>query len=329
VIPTVVWIVGRGGLLGSQIERVLAQEIPGAVAWVPRDGKLSWHDPDRLATQLGAAVDELWPAVRDLEANWMVLWCAGAGGVGTPWPALLQERAALRTLLRLLRQDPAGPRRSSGVFLYCSSAGGVYGRSDELPLTEESPGSPISEYGRNRLAEEEEVLRWGAESPVVSCLVARISNLYGPEQRLGSTQGLIGRLSQHHVHRRPLNIYVPLDTLRDHLHVEDAARYLLRCLRRLQQADRPGSVVKIFAAERSVSIAGLVGIFTRVTKQRPRIIFVSHRVTRQQPGRLLFRSRIWTDLAPRGIDLAAGVCEVYQHHLSLLQLGKLPAPPQL
>jgi UDP-glucose 4-epimerase len=211
-------------------------------------------------------------------------------------------------------------------LLLCSSAGGVYGNSVDLPVTEDSPCSPISEYGHNKLRQEAQLLRWVDETPGVSCLVARISNLYGPGQALTRSQGLIGRLSQNLVYRRPLNIYVPLDTLRDYLYVEDAARYILRCINRLRQSDARTSQVKIFAAERSISIAGIIGILSRVAKRPPRIVCRPHAMNRQQPSRLCFRSQAWTDLAPPARDLAAGIRAVYNHHLSLFQRGELPRP---
>jgi UDP-glucose 4-epimerase len=157
--------------------------------------------------------------------------------------------------------------------------------------------------------------------------VARISNLYGAGQSLARPVGLIARLSQSLLHRRPLHVYVPLDTLRDYLHVEDAARYLLRSLDRLRRLEPPTSLVKVFAAEQSVSIAGVIGIFRRVAKRAPRIVCMPHPVSGQQPSRLRFRSLMWTDCAPRLVDLAAGIREVYQDHLALLQHGRLPAPP--
>ena len=257
----------------------------------------------------------------------MVFWCASSGGVGTAPDTLAKESDALHQLLSYLSIDLA--RRlepSRGLLLLCSSAGGVYGSSVDLPLTEDSPCSPISEYGRNKLRQEAHLLRWVDGTPGVSCLVARISNLYGPGQRLTRSQGLIGRLSQNLVYRRPLNIYVPLDTLRDYLYVEDAARYILRCINRLRQCDAHASLVKIFAAEQSISIAGIIGIFSRVAKRPPRIVCRPHAMNRQQPGRLCFRSQAWTDLAPPAVDLAAGIRAVYDHHLSLFQRGELPPP---
>jgi UDP-glucose 4-epimerase len=204
----------------------------------------------------------------------------------------------------------------------------VSGSSSSLPLTEDSGCSPISDYGRNKLRQEQLVLEWRARTPLASSLVARISNLYGLSQRLTRSQGLIGHISQHLVHRRPINIFVPLDTLRDYLHAEDAARYILRSLGRLlQRLDQPSAVTKIIASENSISIAGVVGIFTRITKRPVRIVSMPRAIRSEQPDRLSFRSRVWTDLAPPTVDLAAGLRSVYQHHLTLFQRGELPAPP--
>ena len=326
--PSLVWVVGRGGLVGSQIERLVLREIPNATCWVPASPGFPWNEPTRLAHELGKAARAFSQAAREREAAWMALWCAGAGGVGTPPEALRRETDALQQLLGYLSAGQAQePKPFPGLLLLCSSAGGVYGSSVDLPLTEDSRCSPISEYGRNKLRQEEHVLRWVEETPGVSCLIARISNLYGPGQRLTRPQGLIGRLSQNIVYRRPLNIYVPLDTLRDYLYVDDAARYILRCLARLRQSDRRASVVKIFAAEHSISIAAVIGIFFRVVKRPARVLCMPHAMNPQQPGRLRFRSRLWTDLAPPALDLAAGVRAVYQYHLSLFQLGRLPPPP--
>src|SRR5262249_330064 len=197
----------------------------------------------------------------------------GAGGVGAPREALQQESAALDTLLDRLGAAQ-GRRRApaSGLLLLVSSAGGVHGKSGDLPITEDSPPSPISEYGRNKLSEEVRVSGWVKVTAGVRCLIARVSNLYGPGQDLVRSPGLISRLAQHLIHGAPLNIYVPLDTLRDYVYAEDAARYILRSLRRLGQHESPTSLVKIVAAERSLSIAGVIGIFSRVAKRRPRII---------------------------------------------------------
>jgi UDP-glucose 4-epimerase len=324
---TLAWVVGRGGLLGAQVERLLPTEVPGATCWVPTPAGFSWNEPTRLGSELGEAARAFGRAVQAQRAGWLVLWCAGSGGVGTPPGTLARESDALRALMGQLSTELARRLAASpGLLLLSSSAGGVYGNSVDLPLTEDSPCSPISEYGRNKLRQEADVLRWVDETPGVSCLVARISNLYGPGRCLARSQGLIGRLAETLVHRRSLNIYVPLDTLRDYLYAEDAARYILRCVDRLRRCGARTSVVKIFAAEHSTSVAGIIGILSRVAKRPPRIVCMPHAMDREQPGRLCFRSRVWADLAPPALDLAAGIRAVYDHQLALFQRGELPPP---
>jgi UDP-glucose 4-epimerase len=237
------------------------------------------------------------------------------------------ESAALHRLVNRLGSrlaDPEPARR--GVFLLSSSAGGVYGNNSELPLTEDSRCSPISDYGRNKLHQEEFVRSWASLRQNVSCLVARFSNLYGPGQKLERPQGLIAQLSRGIVHHEPVHIYVPLDTIRDYLFVEDAARHLLRALRQVHEATGPVDVMKIFATGQSISIAGIVGIFARVAKRPPRIVCMPHARHRQQPLRLQFRSRreLVGDL-PLSTDLAAGIHAMLQHHIALHQAGMLPA----
>jgi UDP-glucose 4-epimerase len=324
-----VWVIGRGGFLGSQLERLARLEIAGATSWAPSETRFSWTAPDRLVREMADAAHAFTEEARRQGRPWMTVWSATAGGVGTSPGVLQHETDALRGLLGSLGAALGrGGALAPGTLLFCSSAGGVYGQALELPLTESSPCHPISAYGQTKLDQETEVLRWARETPGVSCLVARLSNLYGPGQSLAGSTGLIARLSQSLLHRRPLHVYVPLDTLRDYLHVGDAARYLCRCLDRLMRLERPTSLVKIFASEQSISIAGLIGIFTRVAKHPPRIVCMPDAVSRQQPSRLRFRSLAWADRAPRMLDLAAGIAEVYQDHLRLFQRGRLPAPPQ-
>jgi UDP-glucose 4-epimerase len=322
-----VWVVGRGGFLGGHLERLAPREIPGAVPWIPTVPHFAWHEPARVATELGEAARAFGDAVRQRGGPWMVLWCAAAGGVGASPDALRGETDALRRLLGALGSLGRATQGSTGTLLFSSSAGGVYGDSPALPLTEHSPCRPISPYGRAKLEQEADVLGWATATPGVACLVARLSNLYGPGQNLNRPVGLIARLSQSFVRRSPLHVYVPLDTLRDYLHVGDAARSILRTLARLRQADRPTSLVKVFASEHSISVAGVIGIFARVAKRAPRIICMPSPVSRRQPSRLRFRSVVWADRATEVADLAAGIREVYQDHLTLFQRGRLPALP--
>jgi UDP-glucose 4-epimerase len=161
--------------------------------------------------------------------------------------------------------------------------------------------------------------------------VARIANLYGPGQRPDKPQGLISQMSRCLIHHRPLHVYVPLDTVRDFVFVEDAARALVRWTARLgreaESSGRAVHVLKICASECPTTIAGLVGVFRRLGKRRLRIVSGLHPLTGQHPQRLRFRSTVWPDEPrPDATSLLVGIHRVYQHQLALALRGELPPP---
>lgn len=276
----------------------------------------------------GAALAEYATAflaeVRTRRCEWMVLWCAGSGIVGTGSEALSRETAYLRCVLESLGRDlPPLP----GRILLASSAGGVYGVGSGQPLTEHSPCRPVSEYGRTKLTQEALIQAWAKETPEVSSLVARISNLYGPGQRLDKPQGLITHISRSIYHRVPIRIFVPLDTLRDYLHAEDCAQMLLAGMQRLGRDGREDAL-KIFHSGQATTIARLIGIFSRLSRTRTRMICTSSPTTALQPLSLHFRTEVWKDLGPyRPMSLFEGIQRVHGHMLGAFQAGALPPCP--
>lgn len=317
------WVIGAGGLLGSHVVRAMPSETPGLSVWSPGPSKLPWHDPPRVQAALGDHAEQYSREVRARGGTWTVLWCAGAGVVGTAPETLAAETASFERLLHLLEQHLSDV---PGQVLLASSAGGVYGDNPLQPLTEDSLCTPISDYGRNKLRQERLLLEWANGQPLASTLIARISNLYGPGQNMHKPQGLIAHISRSLLHHTPVHVYVSLDTLRDYVFVSDCAAHLLRGLDRLRRGPR-ATVVKIFSAGETVTIAGIIAAFTRIAKGHPRIVCASASTRSLQPVRLHFQSTVWTDLhAPTRTSLPVGIQRVHQHMLSLFQQGRLPPP---
>jgi UDP-glucose 4-epimerase len=325
-----VWVLGSGGLLGSHLVDHFSQS-PEVTLWTSPQARFTWLDPAKLLAELEAAAAAFADAISSGEhSSWVMLWAAGAGIVGTSAAELDAETEALgRVLERLaakLPRDPHGaPDRPGCVFL-ASSAGGVYGQCAELPATESSPLQPRSDYGRQKIRQEQLVARWAAAHSI-SCLIARISNLYGPGQNLRKPQGLISHLARNLILNRPVQVYVPLDTVRDYIHAADCARTIVASVARLFReralAAKPLSVVKIFASEQPTCIAVLLGIFSRIGRRRPRIIQATSPHTRLQPSRLSFRTQVWPETSSCEIGLPAGVMETYQYMLARYQRGQL------
>jgi UDP-glucose 4-epimerase len=318
-----VWVVGAGGMLGSAVHREL-----GVDAWSP-GRSLTWPDEALLAAELqgavGAFVEEL---ARRRASSWAIAWCAGAGVVGTSATALEAEMRALQLFLKLLAVEPS-LTATRGHVLLASSAGGVYGGSLRCPITEHTLPEPISAYGRAKLAQEQALISWAEQRGSIATLVARLSNIYGPAQRLDKPQGLISHMSRCLIHNAPVHVYVPLDTIRDYLFSEDAGRRLVVGLRRLvrESSVEAQHVTKVYGSEREISIAGLLGIFRQIARRSLRVVSGLSSVGALQPRRLQFRSRVWVEDVDHQVELIEGINRVYKEQLVRFRQGRLPPPP--
>jgi UDP-glucose 4-epimerase len=328
------WVVGSGGLLGSHVRRAV-QARTGFAPWGREPATLPWRDAAALSSRFRELTRALVDAA-DLGGHegWSVFWCAGAGVVGTAESELEEEARTWASFLACLggALAPRSARTPPGRVFLASSAGGVYGQGGAGPATEDSPCRPISRYGRTKLRQEAALLEWASHHPPTSTLVARISNLYGPGQKLEKSQGLVSHMSRCLIHRLPVHVYVPLDTIRDYLYAGDAAEAIVRWVERLGreacEAGGPRRVLKICAAEEETSIAALIGVFRRIARRRTRVVAGVHPSQGEQPSRLWLRSRRWTD-EPRTArtSLLEGVAALHRHHLALYQAGRLPSPP--
>lgn len=326
---TLAWVIGSGGMLGSHVGNELAAS--SLRRWQPSGGPVPWSDGAAAIARLDEMAREFLAVAAEADAEWAILWCAGAGVVATSAVALEMEVRTWNAFLDTLGAAlDALPARRGFVFL-ASSAGGVHGGSTERPITERSPAAPISPYGRAKLAQEERLTAW-ASTRDVSTLIARISNLYGPGQRMDKPQGLISHMSRTLIHRQAIHIYVSLDTIRDYLFVGDAGRWITcwveRVLAERAAARSAVHVLKICAAEEETTIAALVGVFRRIAKRHLKMINGLHPSTGQQPLKLQFRSVVWPgdSIREQRTGLLDGVARVYRHQLGLYEAGELPPP---
>jgi len=274
--------------------------------------------------ELGAFLDA---ACTGFDA-WAILWCAGAGVIQSGDAALRVESLTFERFLsclgvRLSRVQ----KRVPGLIALASSAGAVYGENADGPLSEDTPCHPISEYGRQKLRQEQILRAWSEMVPEVGWLVGRFSTLYGTGQNLAKSQGFISQLIRALLFPRPTQIYVSLDTQRDFLYALDAACYLLRCVAYLLSRPTTERAIKIFATGRSVALSEVVTLLRRISKQPVRVLGARSTLRSSHPGRLSFRSAALSEVdLPPATSLAAGVATVYRDQLILLQRGLLPPP---
>lgn len=293
------WVIGSGGLLGSAVLRLLRDSSDS----VAEGSRVRWSTSQAEA-DLRGGVTRL--VERAEGGSWRIFWCAGVGVTGSSEESLLTEVERFEAMLDALAALPESVRRR-GLLFVASSAGAVFAGASGAPFDETSEPHALGAYGRAKLMIEDATARFSA-SHQVRCLVGRIANLYGPGQSLAKPQGLISHLCRSHVQRVPLSVYVPLDTLRDYIFVDDCASLLLDACERLAVDDAGMHRIKILASGRSVSIGALLGEFRRVVGRRPEIVMGSSATSSLQSRDLRMLSVVWPDLDHRPMtNLSDGI----------------------
>jgi UDP-glucose 4-epimerase len=140
--------------------------------------------------------------------------------------------AADRAEFARLLDGFAGLARPPLVVL-ASSGPYVYDPTGPQPFAETAPLGPRTEYGRAKLALEQE-LRDRAD--VVPGLALRLASVYGPTQPAGSGQGVIAHWLAAATRGRPPRLSADLAQSQDFVHVDDVVDALVRIGRLAQEA---------------------------------------------------------------------------------------------
>ncbi len=265
------WTIGSGGLLGGAVDRQSARSF--AASAIP------WSDPERSIATLGRELARFREEAGSGE--WALIWAAGHATTATGSAVAAVERQVFTSFLSLLVGcAPAG----DGAFFLTSSAGGVYAGSPAPPYDVRTPIRPISPYGDLKAAQEQDALVLADTCPVV---IGRISNVYGPGQNLRKVQGLVTRLVLAAATRQPINIFVPLSTLRDYVFVDDAARAVHAWTRHAIEATAPQETC-IVASGESTAISHLIRTVQDVSGRRVPVALGSHASAQSQALDLRF-----------------------------------------
>ncbi|WP_309068029.1 NAD-dependent epimerase/dehydratase family protein [Microbacterium sp.] len=299
------WIIGRG-LLGRAVARARRDAPFGADVpdWNDGDGTVAALSDALARFVAGAAPDD------HLEIS----WTAGRAVTSTPAHRVFAEVDVFERFVAELGALPA-ETRARLTFMLASSVGGAWAASPDAPYTEFTPTAPASAYGQGKLAMEA-ALAGATAAGGWRSLVARVTNLYGPGQDLAKAQGLISILIRAHLTGVPASIYVPLDTLRDYVYEDDAARIISAASLRAGQTPAGTTTVKIVGSGLTVSIGALIGELRRLHRRRG-LIVLGGGDARGQALDLRVRSRVWTDLDGLArTTLPEGLSRVYASQLA-------------
>ena len=208
-------IIGATGFIGRSMLRHLAQEGRPAAAFARRPLDQATVSDSIAFHQIGSADWDLHLATLD----WAI-FCTGSMLPSEQVSAEQLHSAAQETLLleKCIQQVRTG-------VLYVSSGGAVYGNTQRVPVSESETCTPISFYGKYKLAMERQADEL-AKSTHKRLVIARLSNPYGPLQTALNGQGLIARLLQCYRSAAPFTLWGSGDAVRDYIHIDDFGRFV-------------------------------------------------------------------------------------------------------
>ncbi len=171
-----VLVTGGAGFIGSYLTRCLLER--GAEVTIltrhtdaPRALQLAGSGARLVACDL--SVDHGIPSIDPIPSPHIVIHLAADVSVSSPtlWAANVEGTKRALTLADTL---------GASYFVFASSieAQGL-GSDDEIPLSEEAPARPVSDYGRSKARAEAPVAAWG-QAPDRNALTLRVGNIYGP-----------------------------------------------------------------------------------------------------------------------------------------------------
>lgn len=299
----ITWTIGAGGLLGSAIQRHVKHSFePSSIPWFDEQPSMQ-----ALANNYSAFKDSAGTS------DWAIIWAAGAATVSASTESAEQE---LRVLESLLSEIARNPPTGKGVFFLSSSAGGVYAGSSNPPFDISTTPISLSPYGEFKLKQEmatKEIL--GNTCAVV---IGRFSNLYGPGQNLDKLQGLISRLALAAATRQPVNIFVSLDTIRDYIYVDDAARIALQWVKQAIN-EAPTATTAIIAAGEPTVLGQLIRLVQDVSRTKVPVALGTHSSSAAQVSDLRLIPTPTREPELTRMSLPAGVKLVYQDILTRAQ----------
>ncbi len=279
-----VWVVGAGGMLGGAVNRELCRDVVQVYRY--RE-PFEWRNPHLVRVQLEQAISQFLSGFT-VGDSWEIYWAAGVGSMGSSRVDLDSETAALEGFLASLTQrlfECGMP----GVFGFASSAGALYAGSQDFEITEHTPVMVANDYAEAKLAQERLLEQFASSQDVATVLIARFSTLYGPGQAQGKRQGLLSHIARCALRHQPVEIFVPLDTSRDYLFIDDAASDFIGSAQSLR-AGNERFQVRIVAAERSVTISEIVATFNRLNKRRLRVVCSRNNLSVLYAPRVAYRS---------------------------------------
>ena len=220
-----------------------------------------WRQPASLQQSIDCAVDA--EALQHMDEVHHI-YAAGSAGFAADVRETEQELRVFECVLEgLTNRSPKHSATNSPAslqFHLISSAGGLFEGAVGVDISSEP--APKRAYGELKLRQEQVLV---AKLGQQNSHIYRLSSVYGqPSAR--RRRSLIGNLLLNSFAHRVTRVTGNLDTLRDYIHADDAAAFVVDCA----LTDTLSSPLRsIVASGRSTSILQVLRIVEQLTRRKP------------------------------------------------------------
>ena len=155
-------------------------------------------------------------------------------------------------------------------MVYASSGGTVYGEPKTALVSENHPLMPTSAYGQSKLTIEN-YLSFYARTSDIDVSILRISNPFGPGQKLFGVQGIIAVTIGCALYDRVLSVYGQGDAIRDYIYIDDVVDALKLA------AETAGSMIINVSSGKGKSVLEIISAIEEISNQEIRKKYVPGR----------------------------------------------------
>jgi len=209
--PTI-WILGGHGLIGEALKKVIHHQ--DMLFKVPTRAEFELGRSDHLVLSKNDFIIDLIPSPAP-----------------RIFPGLSYEEYHLRFIKPHLEFIQRSVRAGIKKYIYVSSGGSIYGRTDnQTPLTEKDILNPVSYYGMAKKLEEETLI-YQSLANKSAFLILRPSNVFNSDTRSLRQTGLIGILKTKFENKEPIDLLGPVSIAKDYIANSDVAEAILSAIR--------------------------------------------------------------------------------------------------
>lgn len=186
----------------------------------------------RRATSLNAGETMLQADVRTPECWEPILSQADVifhlAGNTSAYAAARDPQASLKSTVLPITHLLAAAARRPGVRVVYASTATVYGMTEDLPVSEETPTHPVTVYDLHKLCAEQH-LRLASEKKLVEGVSLRLANVYGPSASgsSASDRGVLNKAARLALQGSDLCLYGGGRYIRDYVYIDDVVRAFL------------------------------------------------------------------------------------------------------